>query len=78
MTDKPENPLAFPRGSNGPVHADELGMTLRDWFAGQAMAGLTAACDSAGTWTTVCAETNAAVHAYAIADAMLAQRERTK
>lgn len=34
MTDKPENPPAFP------VPSISDGMTLRDWFAGQALAGL--------------------------------------
>ena len=33
MTDKPDNPQAFPHGN--PTDGGELGMTLRDYFAGQ-------------------------------------------
>ena len=40
MTDKPENPQAFPHGN--PTHGGTTGMTLRDYFAGQALAGMTA------------------------------------
>jgi hypothetical protein len=39
MTDKPENPLAFPstgEGFGNPKYS-ALGMTLRDYFAGQAL-----------------------------------------
>ena len=51
------------------------GMTLRDWFAGQALVGI-------GTWLPVTdwpatiAEQNAirAQHAYSVADAMIAAR----
>lgn len=42
----PENPQAFPRpvseSPNGDIEYAELGMTLRDYFAGKAMAGLIA------------------------------------
>ena len=40
MTDKPENPQAFPHGN--PTHGGDIGMTLRDYFAGQALAGFCA------------------------------------
>lgn len=71
MMDKPNNPLAFPHPS-GAQGCD--GMTLRDWFAGQAL-------ESA--WATAmefsrapeAPENFAARQAYAIADAMLAERE---
>lgn len=50
------------------------GMTLRDWFAGQALCGML----SAGIPVTI---NGAKMHheetAYAIADAMLAQRSKT-
>lgn len=64
---------AFPSAAINPAYG---GMELRDWFAGQALAGLMSACDSAGTWQTVGAEVQSAVHAYAMADAMLALRSR--
>ena len=55
---------AFPRdGSN------QLGMTLRDYFAGQALTGLLAADNSTG-----CAEFLADA-AYVAADAMLIERK---
>lgn len=51
-------------------------MTLRDWFAGQALSGLASATDNTGTWQTIGAEINAAVAAYQFADAMLAERAK--
>lgn len=47
------------------------GMSLRDWFAGQALVGLIAQ-----TPTATSAETFAC-EAYAMADAMLAEREKS-
>jgi hypothetical protein len=62
-----ENPIAFP--SAHPFGSEE-GMTLRDWFAGQALIGLL----GEGRWAAkILAE-----HAYRTADAMLAERERAK
>ena len=48
-----------------------LGMTLRDWFAGQALVGAVA-----GGRGLVISHTMFASSAYAIADAMLAEREK--
>ena len=59
---------AFPTG----LGCMERGMTLRDWFAGQALAGIMA-CQSAQTDRYVARE--CAEDAYLLADAMLAQRE---
>lgn len=46
------------------------GMTLRDWFAGQALAGILAA----EMEFSRCGASAAAAQAYELADAMLAQR----
>ncbi len=76
----PSNPPAFPtpqfitdktRTSGGvhptyPITSTE-GMTLRDWFAGQALAG----CATDEGWKPQ----NLAAWSYEIADAMLAARE---
>lgn len=48
---------------------DQTGMTLRDWFAGQALAGILAA-------TTVAGPGESASRAYGMADAMLAERAK--
>lgn len=74
----PENPLAFPL-QDGPVIWP--GMTLRDWFAGHALAGQLASVDRADAETM---KTNGdewtyrmfAKHSYALADALLAHREK--
>jgi hypothetical protein len=77
-----DNPPAFPRTGEGFVSPqyDTPGMTLRDWFAGKALSGITADpetgadfdpdTDSWNRWAADIAEV-----AYGIADAMLAQRE---
>ena len=46
------------------------GMSLRDWFAGQALAGMLASEESSGTWEDF------ARSAYRLADAMLKERKR--
>lgn len=56
--------FAGPNGQPRPVMETVGGMSLRDWFAGQALAGMVP--DTAQ---------NKALAAYAIADAMLAARE---
>lgn len=65
MTD-PNNPPAFPIAVPSEFQWADSGMTLRDWFAGQALAVL--ACD-------FCAE-EVAFRAYEYADAMLAERAK--
>lgn len=50
------------------------GMTLRDWFAGQALMGLCSAQDTNGNWMGNVPR--AAEEAYKMADAMLAERSK--
>lgn len=79
---KPKNPSAFPVSDGVDTF---YGMTLRDWLAGQALAGIMAnpvrweqiAADYASGKKTYeqCSQANA-TKAYSIADAMLAEREK--
>lgn len=59
-------PLEVNTSSDGYVNA---GMSLRDWFAGQALASMATKYD---------AVENIAADAYAFADAMLAEREKAR
>jgi hypothetical protein len=72
MTDKPENPDAFP------TRRGYYGMTLRDYFAGQIIAGLGAPVVAhgrrGGTWNYDGVEVAAA--AYQMADLMLKERSK--
>jgi hypothetical protein len=54
-------------------HEDMHGMTLRDWFAGQALAGIISTCDAKSEGSQ--AIKPIAEAAYDFADAMLAARE---
>ena len=76
MTDAPENPPAFPQMEFAKVGTVECGavehpgLSMRDWFAGQAMAWMVyrfvAVEDLRQEWAKDC---------YAMADAMLRARE---
>lgn len=70
---------AFPLFVQGDGSHPEIfgtGMTLRDYFAGQALVGLASACSDEGEWAYGDAPNVAGV-AYEIADAMLkAQRQK--
>ena len=66
MTNTPNNPPAFPGGS--PTEIDK-GMTLLDYFAGQAMQGMTCPEQPQDMVTIVKA-------AYEIAQAMLSERDK--
>lgn len=72
MSKKPDGGPAFP---NMPeiCHGNE-GMSLRDWFAGQAVVGMMAAKVAQATSNT--AAQILAKSAYLLADAMLAEREK--
>ena len=77
---KPNGGPAFPREdyqTNGRADGGggQQGMSLRDYFAGQAVAGFTSSADAEGAWTGADPHTVAA-NAYQIADAMLAEREK--
>jgi hypothetical protein len=75
MTDEPENPHAFPQSRYLPESLS--GMTLRDYFAGQALAGL---CANRG-WDDAFGPESApltAITVYRLADAMLTRREHWK
>ena len=63
MTDKPKNPPVFPREHRS------IGMTLRDYYAGQALAGSCALPDMRTVKDSIIAEA-----AYSLADAMLKER----
>jgi len=73
MSNKPFNPTAFPLPSDVMVGEDS-GMSLRDYFAGQALAGLVSQPEagSCGDWT----DNQVAEWSYKFADAMLAEREK--
>lgn len=72
-TESKDGGPAFPTKDHPDIHDDYChGMTLRDWFAGQALAGLLADPtlghgDTCGEW---------ADRAYKFADAMLAARAK--
>ena len=72
-TPPPDGGPAFPLSPEvGKAHFDDPmaypGMTLRDWFAGQALAGMLANTHIVGTINRI------AEHAYHYADAMLTAR----
>lgn len=72
--------FAFPRPD-----VPQYGMTLRDWFAGQALTGVVATVNSSSQVMALCIEARKrgleteeyiAESAFAIADAMLAERAK--
>lgn len=75
---------AFPQQTvdfgNGPESPDSFamgGMTMRDWFASQALKGLSSAHKAEdGTWAIYGCEKEAAELSYRLADAMLAERSK--
>lgn len=70
MSEKQDGGPAFPRAA-GQLPGSQAGMSLRDWFAGQALVGAVATVNGPGfaEWAYY------ADAAYQIADAMLAARK---
>lgn len=73
----PQNPFAFPKmevavNGNNTSTASGPGMTLRDYFAGQALVGLLSDCVKA----KIDPDDATAIAAYGYADAMLKEREK--
>jgi len=64
------NPPAFPACNEANVNGT-MGMSLRDWFAGQALIGFITACAS---FSEIRDDETCAIRAYAMADAMLEER----
>jgi hypothetical protein len=69
VTQKDNGGPAFPTVAGQQVYSN--GMSLRDWFAGQAVAGISANAD----WWACAHEDQIARQSYEIADAMLAARD---
>ena len=72
MSEKNNGGPAFPVAHDGFY---KLGMTLRDWFAGQALAGMATLYAVAGGVSEDIAKANATV-SYLMADAMLKERDK--
>lgn len=64
-------PAPIINGNGDPIYTDQPGMTLRDWFAGQAMNGIL----STETEEYGYSVEAGARQAYLVADAMLKARE---
>jgi hypothetical protein len=74
MTDKPENPQAFPAGWPQHGYEPHYGMTLRDYFAGKALPSVMHLCARDTLAPAESITQSFARKAYEIADAMLAER----
>lgn len=77
MTIKDKGGPAFPGPSfsqSGHPNGHSMGMSLRDWFAGQALAGIMSNCDSTGMNGWLGAQDGVADFAFSVADAMLEAR----
>lgn len=70
-----DNPSAFPACNEANVNGT-MGMTLRDWFAGQALAAVIRQCATDTGVRKDGPEVHFARKAYALADAMLAERAK--
>lgn len=68
---KPDNPFAFATALVRESGFVQYGMTMRDWFAGQALSGLIGLASDAD-------DKGIAHDAYLYADAMLAERQNKR
>jgi hypothetical protein len=75
-----ENPYAFPSTAKDVTHMNEEGMTLRDYFAGQVIAGFCAnpsvfaSRPDCGWSLCNCTDSDLVGYAGSLADQMLAER----
>lgn len=74
MTKHDDGGTAFPITAGNAVYG--RGMTLRDWFAGQALVGIINACAMDARVRGETSEMLFARKAYSVADAMIAAREK--
>ena len=72
MAYDPKNPQAFPRTK---ITEGTPGMSLRDWFAGQAISGMIAFTSADRSTSPAEFTKQVAKRCYALADAMLKARE---
>lgn len=70
----PAFPAAYTVGPNDDLYPPEPGMSLRDWFAGQAAAALMVSCIETVDLPTAGVAAAAAKAAYILADALLEAR----
>lgn len=71
---KPDNPPAFPHGN--PQQGGHPGMTIRDYFAGQALPTVVEKCEPIERQSGESTAQMFARRSYEIADAMLAERAK--
>lgn len=78
MTTKDDGGPAFPESCTSEGYRANVysGMTLRDWFAGQALAGMCAYSGRAESDVILSRILSRVQNAYAHADAMLAERSK--
>ena len=76
MTKHDNGGPAFPDPARASGHCMDTGMTMRDWFAGQALIGIINACAMDARVRGETSEMLFARKAYSVADAMIAAMEK--